>query len=68
MIPDDLSSDFKRINLYKGLTCDSVGSKFCLHDIKDNKIILTMDFLILGASELIPWGREGNQINVFVSK
>lgn len=55
---DDLSYDLKNDKIINGLTCDSVGSKFCLCDIKNKKIILTMDFLILGKSELIPWERE----------
>lgn len=55
---DDLSYDLKNDKIIKGLICDSIGSKFCLCDMKNKKIILTMDFLILGISELIPWERE----------
>lgn len=47
---DDLNCILKNDKLLKGLTCDSVGSKFCLYDRENKKVILTMDFIIIGIS------------------
>lgn len=54
----DLNSNFKNDKLVNGLTCDCMGSKFCLFDIDNNKIIFTMDFIIFGLVKNISWPRE----------
>lgn len=56
---DDLNSGLKNNDIIQNLLCDGMGAKFCLYDKENNKIILTMDFIIFGISENILFiGRE----------
>lgn len=45
---DDFSSELKNNILTQNLSCYSESSKFCLYDVENNKVILTMDFIIFG--------------------
>ena len=48
---DNLNSDFKNNNIIEDLGCDYKRSKFCLYDKENNKIILTMNFIIYGIDD-----------------
>lgn len=48
---DDLNSDLKNNEIIQNLLCDGMGAKFCLYDKKNNKIILTMDFIVFGIDD-----------------
>ena len=43
---ENLKCDSKDKEIVKNLDCYDRGSKFCLYDIENDKIILTMDFFI----------------------
>lgn len=48
---DNLNSDFKNNNIIEDLGCDYKRAKFCLYDKENNKILLTMNFIIFGIDE-----------------
>ena len=48
---DDLNFNFKNDDLIQNLSCDGMSAKFCLYDKENNKIILTMNFIIYGISD-----------------
>ncbi|MDK0696014.1 hypothetical protein P5E93_15520 [Clostridium perfringens] len=49
---DDLNFDLKKDDIIQNLLCDDIGAKFCLYNKENNKIILTMSFIILGISKI----------------
>lgn len=51
---DDLNSNLKNDDIIQNLLCDDIGAKFCLYDKENNKIILTMSFIILGMNGRLP--------------
>lgn len=51
---NDLNSDIKNENIIQNLFCDEIGSKFCLYDKENNKVIFTMNFFIHGTQDRIP--------------
>lgn len=62
---DDLNFDLKKDDIIQNLLCDDIGAKFCLYNKENNKIILTMSFIILGigSNPLLRMGEKYIKLN-----
>lgn len=55
---NNLNFETSKDRVIEGLYCDDGGSKFCLYDRANNKIILTMDFFIPTTDYRLPSDSE----------